>query len=333
VFVFALTTAAREVDAVEIVELILEVLPVTSDCIAKLPESRVWSERRRVPYDQTSAAVSDPPPLLVSVLVPLDQMSETNVPNVVKERDALDQTAVGIVATSDVEAVNTRESVLLLIVEIAVASCVLVFVFTLEATEVDAERTAAFVFEFTDEVPAAIVVPRDVEAVRIAELVFAFMLEVLPVTSLCTAKLPESRTVSESLRVAYVHTSAAVKLPPDVSVRVPLDQISETNVPNVVRERDALVQTPVGIVASNEVDAVRTVAFVFELIVETAEETCELVFAFTTAAIEVEAFRTVALVLALTEVVPAAIVVPRDVDAVSTAEFVFAFTLDVIPEV
>ncbi len=56
-------------------------------------------------------------------------------------------------------------------------------------------------------------------------------------------------------------------------------------------------------------------------------------FAFTTAAIEVDALKTVALVFALTEVVPAAIVVPSDVDAVKIAEFVFEFTVEEIPEV
>ena len=42
-------------------------------------------------------------------------------------------------------------------------------------------------------------------------------------------------------------------------------------------------------VASNEVEAVRTVASVFALIVEMAEEICELVFALMTEASEVEA--------------------------------------------
>lgn len=109
--------------------------------------------------------------------------------------------------------------------------------------------------------------------------------------------------------------------------------MSETRVPNVVSEREVFAQTPVGIVASNDVEAVSTVALVFALIVETADVICEFVFAFTNAASEVEAARTVAFVLLLTEEVPAAIEVPRDVDAVSTAEFVFVLTADVIPDV
>jgi hypothetical protein len=42
-------------------------------------------------------------------------------------------------------------------------------------------------------------------------------------------------------------------------------------------------------VANNEVEAVRTVALVFALIVEIAEVICELVFALTTEARDVEA--------------------------------------------
>ncbi len=133
----------------------------------------------------------------------------------------------------------------------------------------------------------------DVEAVSTAEFVFAFTLDVIPdvcvlvfafttaaideeavTTSLCSASAPESNVVSDKRRVAYVQTSAAVRVPPPlVKVRVPLDQMSDTSVPNVVRERDALFQTPVGMVASNDVDAVKTVALVFELMVEIAVAT------------------------------------------------------------
>ena len=56
-----------------------------------------------------------------------------------------------------------------------------------------------------------------------------------------------------------------------------------------MRDRDVLPQTAVGMVASNEVEAVRTVALVFVLIVEIAEVICELVFALMTEASEVEA--------------------------------------------
>ena len=62
-------------------------------------------------------------------------------------------------------------------------------------------------------------------------------------------------------------------------------------------------------VASNEVEAVRTVALVFALIVEIAEEICELVFALMTDASEVEAFVTR---------------VPREVEAVRTVALVLA---------
>ena len=62
-------------------------------------------------------------------------------------------------------------------------------------------------------------------------------------------------------------------------------------------------------VASNEVEAVRTVALVFALTVEIAEEICELVFALITDASEVEAVVTR---------------VPNDVEAVRTVALVLA---------
>ena len=60
-------------------------------------------------------------------------------------------------------------------------------------------------------------------------------------------------------------------------------------------------------VASNEVEAVRTVAFVLALIVEIAEVICELVLPLMTEASEVEAFVTRA---------------PKDVEAVRMEAFV-----------
>ena len=49
----------------------------------------------RLAYDQTSDAVNEPPE--VKVRVPLDQTSDTKVPNDERVLDVLDQTAVGIV--------------------------------------------------------------------------------------------------------------------------------------------------------------------------------------------------------------------------------------------
>ena len=58
---------------------------------------------------------------------------------------------------------------------------------------------------------------------------------------------------------------------PEVRVRVPFVHTSAARVPKVVRDRVALPHTAVGMVASNDVEAVRTVELVFALIVETAE--------------------------------------------------------------
>jgi hypothetical protein len=88
-----------------------------SVCNASAPVSSVPSERRRVAYVQTSEAVREEP--LVSVLVPFVQTSAARVPNVVRDLVVADQTAVGIVEASEVEAVKTVELVLLLIVVIA----------------------------------------------------------------------------------------------------------------------------------------------------------------------------------------------------------------------
>ncbi len=100
------TTAASEVEAV-----------VTSDVLAKVPEVRVASVRLRVPYVQTSEAVIPAPE--VRVRVPFNHTSAASVPKVVRERVATFQTAVGIVARRDDEAVRTVALVLLLIVVIA----------------------------------------------------------------------------------------------------------------------------------------------------------------------------------------------------------------------
>ena len=68
------------------------------------------SERRRVAYVQTSAAVREPPPL-VRVLVPLDQISDTSVPNVVRDLVGEAQIAAGKLAYRDVEALITSACV------------------------------------------------------------------------------------------------------------------------------------------------------------------------------------------------------------------------------
>jgi len=114
----------------------------------------------------------------VSVRVPLFQTSAARVPNVVKERVALDQTLRGIVDANDVEAVSTVALVLVSIVDIAEATCVFVLPFTELATELEAVVIAAardddalLVFALTAVVPAVIADAIEEEAL----LVLAFM--------------------------------------------------------------------------------------------------------------------------------------------------------------
>lgn len=234
---------------------------------------RVALVRFRVAYVHTSDAVSEPPPPDVSVRVPFVQTSAARLPNVVKEREALIHTAVGIVERRDVEAVSTVAFVFELIVETAEVIA--------EASDELAFPTTVFVFELTEAVPAETADAIDDEAVEMSAFVF--------VTSDSTAKDPAVKVASVKLRVAYVQTSPAVKEPPLVSVLVPFVQTSAARVPNVVRDRAELFQTAVGIVEAIDVDAVKTVAFVFALIVEIAVATCEFVFVFTVEAIDEDA--------------------------------------------
>jgi hypothetical protein len=101
------------------------------------PNVKVASERLRVAYDQTSEAVRLLPgpevpefaPIILSCLpavpAPMNvdvatfQTSAARVPKSESERPEIDQTAVGIVANKELEAVRTVEFVLLLIVVIA----------------------------------------------------------------------------------------------------------------------------------------------------------------------------------------------------------------------
>ncbi len=209
------------------------------------------------------------------VRVPFVQTSAASVPKVVRDRLAEDQTARGIVAPRDVDAVKTVALVLLLIVVIAEAMVLLTAVVT-----------------------AAMLVESEVEAL---------------VTSDCTARDPDER-------------------PAPVSVRVPLAQTSAARVPNVVKDLVALDQTARGIVAPRDVEAVRTVALVLELIVVIADAMVALTPVVTAAILverDVEAARTVALVLALTALVPLIIFVASEVEALSTVELV----LELIDEI
>jgi hypothetical protein len=91
-------------------------------------------------------------------------------------------------------------------------------------------------------------------------LITAAREDVAVATLAAVAKDPVSSVASESLRVAYDHTSAAVILPPEVSVRVPFAQTSAARLPNVVSDRDVADHTAVGNVLASDVDAVITSA-------------------------------------------------------------------------
>jgi len=137
-------------------------------------------------------------------------------------------------------------------------------------------------------VPADIDEAKEVEAEDTAE-----------VTSDWTANEPEESEASVRSRVAYDQTWAAVRVEPEVRVRVPFVQTSEARVPKVVRDRAVDDQTLRGMVEAKDVEAVRTVASVWELMEVTAPETAVLV-------------------LALTAVVPAAMFEAREVEAART---------------
>ena len=154
VFVFAFTA----VFPVEIASASDDDAFVTSDCTANDPELSPAPVRVREPKVQTCDAVS--PVAFVASCRPIDpgvvnvdvatfHTSAASVPNVVSEREADDQTLSGIVAARDVDAVNTVAFVLLLMVVTAEVIWLFVLAFILAASEVLAERTAAFVFVLT----------------------------------------------------------------------------------------------------------------------------------------------------------------------------------------
>lgn len=130
---------------------------------------------------------------------------------------------------------------------------------------------------------------------RIVEFVFALTTAAIEdeavVTLAAVANKPVSSVASESRRVAYDQISAVVGAAADVSVRVPLFQTSAARVPKVVRLRALFAHTAVGTVATNDEDAVSTVAVVLLLMVETAELTWVFVFVFTIDAIDEDALR------------------------------------------
>jgi hypothetical protein len=217
----------------------------------------------------------------------------------------------------------------------------------LEASEVLAAKMEELVLELTAAFPEAMPVARDVEAARTVELVLELTEAVSPVTSDWVAKEPEERPAPVRVRVPKLQTWEAVRPfelvascnpiePGVVRVVVATFHTSAARVPKVVRDLAVLAQTAVGMVARSDVEAVRTVASVCELMVEMAVVNWEFVLELTLVAIpemleprEVEAARTVELVFELTLAFPEAMPVAREVLAARTAELVLELTLAV----
>ncbi len=212
---------------------------VTLADVAKVPESRVPSESLRVAYDQTSAADAVPP---VMVLVPFVHTSAAREPNDESVLSELAQIAVGNVDARDDEAVKMAALVFELtaavpaVIAVAIedeavptTEFVLAFtpVVTAEmpvASELEAARTVALVLLLTAEVPAVMAEAIDEEAefvlaftaavtAAVCVSVFEFTAEVPDVIAApsdvdavvmlaAVARVPESRVLSESRRVA-----------------------------------------------------------------------------------------------------------------------------------
>jgi hypothetical protein len=275
-FVFAFTEEATEDDAA-VIALVIEVeADVTSDWSARVPDESVPAVKVRLAKLHTCVAVklllfvaSTFPivPVPVKVDVATFHTSAARVPNVVRDRVAFAQTANGIVAASEVEAVNTVAFVLLLMVVIAEASAFVI--------DVEAFPTTLFVLALTElatEVEAAVIAAAKVdvaEATTAFVLLFTFV--VSAVTFAAVAKVPEVRVASVRSRVAKLHICEAVAPPPPpvptfatrkfpivpelVSVEVATFQISATNVPNDVNDRELFAQIAAGKFAYNEVEA------------------------------------------------------------------------------
>jgi hypothetical protein len=184
-------------------------------------------------------------------------------------------------------------------------------------------------------VPAVILAARDVEAFKTVALVLAFTTEAIEDDAVVrlarVARDPEESVASVRLRVANDHTCDAVRfelpvdrvrpiLPGVVRVDVATFHTSAASVPKVVRERVAEDQTLRGMVEAREVEAVRTIASVWVLMVDIA-----LVMLLLTPAIEAPRDDEAAKTLLLTVVtfpLTVARVEPKLLDAAKTLPFV-----------
>ena len=138
--------------------------------------------------------------------------------------------------------------------------------------------------------------PSEVDAVSTAEFVFAVMFEASEVEAAFVFAFTTAATDDDADCTSERVASDPAVRPAPVSVRVPFVQTSDASVPNDVSVRVPAAQTFVGIEAIDDateamdaprdVDAVRTVAFVFAFTKEPREvdaaRTIAFVFPFTT---------------------------------------------------
>lgn len=183
--------------------------------------------------------------------------------------------------------------------EDAVATMLLVFAFTTEAIDVEADVRV-------DDSAAVSVSVLALTTDAIEEDALATLLSVLAFTtaateddadctSLWVASEPLESDAPVSVRVPEDHTSAA-RVPKAVSVRVPDDHTKE----GISATEDTIVAR----VEPSDEEAARTMAFVLELTTDATEEdavaTSLSVFALTTAAIDDEAVASAVSVCAFT---------------------------------
>ena len=207
--VFALMTAASEVEAVRIVALVLALMFDASEVDAARIEALVLAFTLALPAVIAEASDDD---ALVVMRASDDDEFVTSWPR-------------------DVDALPTTVLVFVLTAEVMPEVWALVLALMFEASDVDAARIAALVFAFTLVLPVVMAAASEVEAV---------------VTSDVRASDPEVRVLSVRFRVAKVQTSDAVIPLLEVRVLVPFVQTSAARVPKVVRLRVGVAQIAPG---------------------------------------------------------------------------------------
>ena len=276
--VLPFTLAATEDEAAEMAEASDEEADVTSDCSANVPEVSVPAVIVRTPNDQTWDAVRPVEfvartfpivPAFVSVEVAMFQTSEASEPNDVRERVAVDQTANGIVAANDVEAVSTVTFVLVLIVEIAEVIWEFVLALIPAASDEDAFKTEVLTAEIAEA--------NEDDADPTTLVVFALMPEASEVEALPTTVLVFELTAVVPAEIAAASEDdefATAVLTPEIA------EARDVEADNTLPFAVVTLAETVASDAPRDVEAARTVAFVL---------------AFTPAASDEDAFKTVVL--------------------------------------